>query len=221
MKSKISMLVLSFLILAGCSPTVVFNSPQPADKKDLGKFPSRHLGKYEEIEDSSLFVLEKYLIREQYQEDMNVPRIEIDTGKEFILKDNIIYIPETGEEVQITIRNDSIFGTYTTYDTVFRISGENILRKFRGYYFLNIRNGEEEWIVYKLKFRKKSNTSLCGISEEDEIGRLKEVTTVIEEKNDKDKVIKYIIKPEMGDFKQIIKEGYFKDCTEYKKVGKK
>jgi len=69
-----------------------------------------------------------------------------------------------------------------------------------------------------LKFRKNGNTSLCGISEDDEIDRLKEITNVIEEKNDKDEVIKYIIKPEKGDFKQIIKEGYFKDCTEYRKM---
>jgi len=221
MRPVILFLIITFLILAGCSPTVIFNSPQPTDKRDLGKFPSRYFGKYEEIEDSSLFILENYLIREQYTEDMNVPKIEIDTSKEFILKDDIVYIPETGEEVPVTIRNDSIFGTYITYDTVFRISDENILRKFRGYYFMNIRNDEEEWIVYRLKFRKDGNASLCGISEDDEIDRLKEITTVIEEKNDKDEVIKYIIKPEKGDFKQIIKEEHFKDCTEYRKVGKK
>jgi hypothetical protein len=221
MKSKISMLVISFLILAGCSPTILFNAPQPPDKRDLAGFPARYFGEYMGIEDSSFFVLEKYLIREQYSSDINAPRSEIDTSKKFILRDNTVYISETGEEVPVIIRNDSVFGTYITYDTVFHISDENILRKYKGYYFMNIRNDEEEWVVYKLKISKDGNASFCGISEEDEIEHLKEITTVFEEKNDKGEVTQYIIKPEKGDFKQIIKEGYFKDCAEYRKVGKK
>jgi hypothetical protein len=220
MRTIKSLLILSCLIFAGCSPTILFNSPQPEGKKDLYHFPARYLGEYEEIGDSSIFVLEKYLIRERYPLDISAPRSEIDTSKEFILRDNIVYISETGEEVPVITRNDSIFGTYITYDTVFCITDENLLRKFKGYYFLNIMNDKEEWIVYKLKFEKDGRASLCDISKDDEIDGLKEITTIVEEQNDKGKVIKYIIKPEQEEFKQIIKEGYFRDCTEYRKVGK-
>ena len=220
MRTIKSFLILSCLLFAGCSPTVLFNSPQPAGKKNLVQFPARYLGEYEEIEDSSFFVLEKYLIREQYLSDISAPRSEIDTSKKFILRDNIVYIPETGEEVRVITRNDSIFGTYITYDTVFRITDVNILRKFKGYYFLNIRNNDEEWVVYKLKFRKDGGANLCGISQDDEIEQLKEITNVVEEQNDKGKVTKYIIKPEQGEFKNIVKEGHFKECTEYRKVRK-
>jgi hypothetical protein len=220
MRTIKSLFILSCLIFAGCSPTILFNSPQPEGKKDLYHFPARYLGEYEEIGDSSIFVLEKYLIKERYPSDISAPRSEIDTSREFILRDNIVFIPGTGEEVPVITRNDSIFGTYITYDTVFRISDKNLLRKFKGFYFLNIRNDEEEWIVYKLKFGKDGHASLCDISKDDEIEGLKEITTVIEEQNDKGKVTKYIIKPEREEFKQIIKEGYFKECTEYRKVGK-
>ncbi len=85
-----------------------------------------------EIEDSSFFVLENYLIREQHSLDNSAQQSGIDTSNEFILRDNIVYIPETGEEVPVVIRNDSVFGTYITYDTVFHISNENILRKYKG-----------------------------------------------------------------------------------------
>jgi len=218
MRLIILFLLISFMIICGCTPTVLFNSPQPINKRDLSQFPPRYIGGYEEIEDSSFFLVEQNLIREQYREDISVPRIEMDTSQEFTLRDNIVYIPETGEEVPVIIRNDSVFGTYITYDTVFLISDGNILRKYKGYYFMNIQNDENEWAVYKLKFRKDGFTSLCGISEDDEIEWLKEITTVIEEKNDKGKVTKYIIEPEKGEFKKIIKDGYFKDCTDYRKV---
>jgi hypothetical protein len=221
MKSKILMFILSCLIITACSPTILFNSPQPANKRDLVQFPPRYLGEYIKTEDSSFTVLEKYLVKEQYFSDIKAPRSEIDTSKKFILRDDMVYIPETGEEVPVIFKNDSVFGKYITYDTIFHISDENILRKFKGYYFMNIRNDEEEWAVYKLKFSKDGKVSFCGISEEDEIDRLKELTTILEEKNDKGEVIKYIIKPEKGDFKQIIKEGHFKDCTEYRKLRKK
>lgn len=218
MKLNKLVLLIYCLIFAGCKPTILFNAPQPAERRDLIRFPTRYLGEYLEIEDSSFFVVEKYLIREKYLSDISAPRSEIDTSKEFILKDYTVYLPESGQEVPVVIRNDSVFGTYINYDTVFYISDENILRRYKGYFFLNMRNEEKEWAVYRLKFRKDGSTSLCGISDEDEIERLKELTTVIEEKNDKDEVTKYIIKPEKEDFKQIIKEGHFRDCTEYRKL---
>ncbi|KPK85418.1 MAG: hypothetical protein AMS27_07400 [Bacteroides sp. SM23_62_1] len=158
------------------------------------------------------------MIRELYSSYIRTSLSDLDTSKELVLKDNIVYIPETGEEVHVITKNDSVFGTYITYDTVFLISGENILRKYKGYYFMNIRNDEDEWVVYKLKFRKDGSASLCGISEDEEMERLKEITTIVEETNDKGKVTKYIITPGKEEFKQIIKEGHFKECTEYRKV---
>src|SRR4030043_589380 len=98
MRKNISFLILLFIIIAGCSPTVLFNSPQPAGKKNLVQFPPRYLGEYEAVDDTSFYLLEKNMIRQRYILDISVPRTEIDTSSDFILQGNIIYIPESGEK---------------------------------------------------------------------------------------------------------------------------
>jgi hypothetical protein len=218
MKKSILFLILFGLIIAGCSPTVLFNSPQPAGKKDLVQFPPRYQGEYEAIDDTSFYLVEKYMIRQRNIIDISVPRTEIDTSQDVILEGNLLYVKETGEKVPVTFRNDSVFGTLTTYDTTFFISDKGILRKFKGYYFMNFKQEEDQWMVYKLKFTKDGSATLCGISKDEEIDQIKAIFTVEEIKNDKGEGQKYIIKPEKGDFKKLIEMGHFRECTQYKKI---
>src|SRR4030042_3244630 len=217
---KISILFLSLfcLIVAGCSPTVLFNNPQPAGKKNLVQFPPRYQGEYEAIDDTSFYLVEKYMIRQRNIIDISVPRTEIDTSQDVILEDNLLLIKETGEKGPVTFRNDSVFGTLTTYDTTFFISDKGILRKFKGYYFMNFWQEENQWMVYKLKFTKDGNATLCGISKDDEIDQIKTIVPVIEEKNEKGEATKYIIKPEKGEFKKLVELGYFRECSSYRKI---
>jgi len=154
MKKSILFLILLFLIVAGCSPTVLFNSPQPSGKKDLVQFPTRYQGAYESLDDTSYFLVEKHMIRQRNNFDISVPRSEIDTSQDVILEGNILYVKGTGERTPVTFRNDSVFGTLTTYDTTFIISDKGILRKFKGYYFMNFKQEEDQWMVYKLKFAR-------------------------------------------------------------------
>jgi hypothetical protein len=218
MRKSILFLILFCLVVTGCSPTVLFNSPQPGGKRDIAQFPSRYQGEYECINDTSFYLVEKYMIRKRNIMDLKVPRAEVDTSKDVVLKDNLLYIRETGEEVPVIIRNDSVFGTLTTYDTTFIISDKGILRKFKGYYFLNFRQDDDLWMVYKLKFTKDGSASACGISKDDEIEQIKEIMTVEEIKNEKGEGEKYIIKPVNGDFKKLIEQGHFRECTQYKKI---
>jgi hypothetical protein len=218
MRKSISFLVLFCLIVAGCSPTVLFNSPQPAGKKNLVQFPARYRGAYVSLDDTSYYLVEKNMIRQRNIIDISAPRIEVDTSRDVYLKDNLLYVRETGEKTPVTFRNDSVFGTYTTYDTTFIISDKGILRKFKGYYFMNFWQEDDQWMVYKLKFAKDGTASLCGISKDDEIDQIKEIMTVEEVKNDKGEGQKYIIKPEKEDFIKLIELGHFRECTQYKKT---
>jgi len=218
MKKSILFLILLFLVVAGCSPTVLFNGPQPEGKKDLVQFPSRYWGEYEGIEDSSVYLVEKQMIRKRNIIDIKVPRIEIDTSKDVILEGNSLYVKETKEKIPVTFRNDSVFGTLTTYDTTFIISDKGILRKLKGNYFLNFKQEEDQWMVYKLSFSKVGIATACGISKDKEIDNIKKITTVEEIKNDKGDEVKYIIKPGKGDFKKLIEQGHFVECTQYRKT---
>jgi hypothetical protein len=218
MRKNRAFLILFCLIVAGCSPTVLFNSPQPAGRKDLVQFPSRYWGEYESIEDSSVYLIGKFMIRKRNIIDLSVPRTEIDTSQDVILEGNILYVKESGEKTPVTFRNDSVFGTLTTYDTTFFISDKGILHKYKGYYFLNFKQEEDQWMVYKLKFSKDGSATACGISKDDELDQIKEIMTVEEIKNEKGEGEKFIIKPGNGDFKKLIEQGHFRECTQYKKT---
>ena len=211
-------LTLLLMIVESCSPTVLFNSPQPDGKKNLVQFPSRYLGEYESLDDTSIFLVEKYMIRERNIVDISVPKTEVDTSQDVILEGNVLTIKESGEKVPVTFRNDSIFGTLTTYDTTFIISDKGILRKYKGYYFMNFWQEGDQWMIYKLKFSNDGTASACGISKDDELDQIKEIVPVDEVKNDQGEGQKYIIKPERDDFKELIELGHFRECTQYKKI---
>jgi hypothetical protein len=218
MRKSILFLILILIVIAGCSPTILFNSPQPSGKKDLVQFPPRYWGEYECNEDTSIYLVEKYMIRQRNIIDIKVPKAEIDTSNDVFLEGNILNVKESGEKVPVTFRNDSVFGTLTTYDTTFFISDKGVLRKFKGCYFLNFKQEEDQWMVYKLKFSKDGTATACGISKDDELDQIKEITTVEEIKNEKGEDVKYIIKPEKGDFKKLIEQGHFRECTQYRKI---
>ncbi len=57
---------------------------------------------------------------------------------------------KTGEKHRVEVKGDSIYHSLTFIDTLFRLNYDNVLRKFRGHYFLNTRYEGESWEVKKL-----------------------------------------------------------------------
>ena len=64
---------------------------------------------------------------------------------------------------------------YSGTDTLFSISTDNILKKFKGYYFLNKLYNDNAWEVNKLSLEKGVLT-VASISYKDDIQKLKEIT---------------------------------------------
>ena len=60
-------------------------------------------------------------------------------------------------------------------DTLFNISADNVLKKFKGYYFLNNRYKDSSWEVKKLSL-KKGVLTVGSVSDNDDIQKLKEIT---------------------------------------------
>jgi hypothetical protein len=59
-------------------------------------------------------------------------------------------------------------------DTLFNVSPNNILKKFKGYLFLSDRNGENSWVVKKISL-KRGVLTFGSISGREEIQKLKEI----------------------------------------------
>jgi hypothetical protein len=117
----------------------------------------------------------------------------------------------------MTLRNDSIFGTVTIYDTIFNLSTDYKLRKLRGNYFLNFPR-DSLWMVLVLKFGRGQKAYLSDIEQEKEMKIFEEHSKVEVIRNKKGKPEKYILDPSRKELKVLLKQGTFTDTTEFVRV---
>jgi hypothetical protein len=167
MRYMLGILLLNLLI--SCDPNVLFREPQPDGSKDLAKFPARVHGTYlETMDGSSVYVVTSTYIFQKYVEELDLPIDEILEDEEVALKGDTLILKDIDLAFPVILRNDSIFGTVTVYDTIFDLSADYKLRKLRQHYFLNFPR-DSMWMVLKLQFGKGQKAYLFDINEEKEV----------------------------------------------------
>jgi hypothetical protein len=197
-----SVIVLTCFI--ACEPTVTFNEPQPADTDNLTKFPKRLQGQYVSLEDNStLFVLENVIIRTYDYESILHPN-QLGNINATLSGDTVIDNP-TNEKTAVTYIGDSIKLPIHCVDTMFQLDYDNVVRKFKGYYFLNTRYDKANWEVKKVKLTK-GQLVISSISNKLEIEKLIEITD-----SPNDTVPTYNFKATKKQFKVFIKNDGFID----------
>ena len=158
---------LTFIIICflfSCKkPLANFTEAQPANTKDQSVFPEKMIETYHNYETDIDLIIEKELIlSKQYFRDT-------------LSEKDLLKIQEEIEVTSVKL-NDSLFiASYNVTDTIFNLLQNDILRKLKGYYFLNIANEDKNWNVTKLKF-KNNIVSLNTIRTEEEINTLEELT---------------------------------------------
>jgi len=194
----------------GCEPTVTFNEPQPADTDNLTKFSKRLQGQYLSLEDSSnLFVLDNVIIRTYDYESILHPN-QLNNINATLSGDTLIDNP-TNEKTAITYLGDSIKLPIHCVDTIFQLDYDNVVRKFKGYYFLNTRYDKANWEVKKVKLAE-GQLVISRISTKLEIEKLIEITD-----SPNDTVPPYNIKATKRQFKEFIKSDGFNDSETFVK----
>jgi hypothetical protein len=122
------------------------------------------------------------------------------------------------EGYKVEINGDTIYAVHTEIDTVFLISQNQVLKEFKGSYFLNFKRDENYWEVNRLNLTK--DTLLIGqISPSDTLLRFDFVSKT-EEFNDSDstKTTEYSINPSKKEFKKLMKSNSFEECLCYYKT---
>ena len=160
-------LLISICALASCKkPLANFTEAQPANTKDQSAFPKKMIGTYHNYEtDTDLIIQKELILNKQYFRDTLAQKDLLKIQQEI--------------EVTSTKLNDSLFiASYTVTDTLFNLKQNDILRKLKGYYFLNVANEEKNWNVTKLKF-KNNIVSLNDIRTEYEIHTLEQLTETV------------------------------------------
>ena len=193
-----------------CESTVTFNEPQPADTDNLTKFPKRLQGQYLSLNDSSnLFVLNNVIIRTYDYESILHPN-QLNNINATLSGDTVIDNP-TNEKTAITYIGDSIKLPIHCVDTIFQLDYDNVVRKFKGYYFLNTRYDKANWEVKKVELTK-GQLVISSISTKLEIEKLIEIT-----ESPNDTVPPYNFTATKKQFKEFINSDGFNDSETFVK----
>ena len=199
-------LISTFIILTSliaCEPQVTFDEPQPSNIDNLSKFPKRLLGQYLNPTDNSILIIGDKLIQRIYDYDYKVHLKQLDSA-EHLSGDTIINV-KTKEKTIIKRDGDSLITHVHSIDTLFQMDYDNVVRKFKGFYFLNKRYDKTSWEVKKIQLTK-GKLILSSISTKLNIENLKEIT-----ETPQDTVPPYKCSATKKQFKQFIKNNGFSD----------
>jgi hypothetical protein len=191
-----------FLLLTSCKePLVQFSETQPENSRSLKFFPNKLIGNYYDSENViDLEITKSMIIKKSTLKDTFNVKVLSEVE---VLRGDTLVNTKTFKKTFVKKLNDTLFTNVLFKDTIFSINKENVLKKMKGYYFLNIKNSENNWIVKKLYFKNRL-LNLNDISTIEEIEMLEEIT---ETKKDSTKT--FIIKPTKKQFREFVKRNGF------------
>ena len=208
MKSPLYFLLM--LILLSCGEKTGFEVPQPETLSDEKKLPKKMIGQYLNVKDSSMLSFTPGEIVKVVIADFATHKSELDSSEKLIYKNDTSYAEvDFNMKVDVMVKGDSVFQHLDYRDTIFSFRSD-ILRKFRGHYFLNHRTSPNNWTVTTLTTTKKGLT-LGTVSTKDDIEKLRDLT---EAKSDS----VYTFHPTKKQLKQFLKEGGFSHEEIYVKI---
>lgn len=203
-------IISTFIILTSlfaCEPPVTFDAPQPTDTYNLSKFPNRLQGQYLSLEDNSTLLISDNLIQRIYDYDYKVHPNQLGSTSKLV-GDTVIDL-QTNERTLITRDGDSLVTHIHYIDTLFQMNYDNVIRKFKGYYFLNTRYNKESWEVKKIQL-SKGQLIISSISTKLDLENLKEITETTQ-----DTIAPYNFTTTKRQFKNFIKKGGFSDSETF------
>ena len=203
--TKIACIIMIITAFTGCEPKVYFKNPQPENAKNIKQIPKYLRGNYQCIIDSTRLSINENVICKIYPYSEIFHINELDST--YVLSKDSLFSIKDKEKWAIRHLGDSIklYGEYL--DTLFYLNEDNLLRKFKGTYFLNTLYGTNKWEIKTLVLHKK-RLIIGSIKADDEVKILKEIT-----KNEKDSNRSFELSKEQ--LKMFIRQNGFGDKVEY------
>jgi hypothetical protein len=213
-------ILVSLLLLSSClenSPD--FLEAQPTDSKNLKKFPRKLHGNFK-VDDDEVLTISKFMILQTGLENIEISLMEIDTNEALFIKNDTLFDSEEGDKIPIKILHDTAFGIYDWIDTAFHISDKNILRKFKGQFFLNEKQDDNLWKVVKLRLIKSDGSiEFATIHAKNEAEEVKNITPLIDIEAKNDTINHYKLKPTKKELRLLIQStNTFTDKEVYKRI---
>ena len=214
MKRIAQILVLAlFTSCSGDSKYVRFETTQPDGVKESKSFNRKVKGEYVNCSDSGdILIISNNLI-------LNARTFKLKSHRKDLKLDSVNTIDRNvndeltklykSEGYDIDIIGDTISTSRLDIDTVFHISESEVLKKFKGSYFLNFKEDESFWNVGRLSLNK--DTLRFGlVAPSDTLLRFDFVVKKVEfDESDSTTTTEYTINPSKKEFKQLIKPNSF------------
>ena len=211
MRKLILPLLAITLLLYSCEPEVSFRESQPSGVPVLKEFPAFIRGNYVSEANGTQLRISDHLMIASYNNDTKMPRKELDSS--YKLEDSLLVNIQTGQKIPVSIDGDTIVQHLVGIDTLFNISSKNLLKKFRGYYFLNTQYDDSTWDVKKISLEKgELIIAHISITIDKDIKNLSEL-----HESPADSVSKRY-NPTRRQFKNFVKKGGFGSEEKYMKV---
>jgi hypothetical protein len=168
----IGIVIIAFF-LESCEPAATFDQPQPVHINPLTSFPGRLQGKYLSVDQASIVTIENKLLTRTFDFDVQEHKDSISSS--YLLKGDTITDQTNGTKEKVLLNGDYVIKHVHWTDTLFDISADNVLKKLKGYYFLNIRYSDSAWEVKKLSL-KDGVLAVGSVSVEEDLQKLEKIT---------------------------------------------
>jgi len=207
------MLFTMFLVSCGDYEYVRFESAQPSGVKASQSFNKKMKGAYRNCSNSDdQIIISDRLILNLRKFKFKSHRNDLEFDSSITVnknKDAELISLLTSKGYDIEIYGDTIKGSITNTDTIFQISDNQVLKKFKGNYFLNYRAGEKFWKVNSLN-RNKDTLFIGQISPSDSLLHYDFVVKHEEFDDSTQKTTTdYALNPSKKEFKELMKSNSF------------
>lgn len=207
MKADITKTLFGILIVlqVGCQPHIRFAEPQPKGKRDLKAIPKPYQGEYYRLSDSTLLFIKKDIIYREWNDSTRILKYEMKERFDTIVEQDTEVEFSPNSKLSIKIFGDSALVSFHIIDTVFILDENNVLRKYKGYLFLNYKKDKNSWKVelVKLKNGFLDFKELVSASEIDTLKKVINISTVVDTSTNK--VKSYKLNPKIEELKDILK----------------
>jgi hypothetical protein len=209
-KIIIPIFAIFIVVYWGCSQEITFDTPQPVQQEPLQSFPKKLQGSYVAFDQASVLHIGARNVIRQYDFEY-IQHADSASDEWEVIFDTVYINKMTGENEIVRVYGDTIVRHAEWKDTLFDINNGDVLKKFKGYYFLNMQSGENKWMVKKLALLK-NEIVISRLQTEKDLELLKEITEQTE-----DSVVTHFTLSRKQ-FKRFIQQKGFAENEVFKKV---
>ena len=207
---------LFLIMMSSCTSTqndiVIFSEPQPRGVRACKDIPKELWGAYVNAEKNEFLFVTAHLI---WKKTNFINQIHIrDIDSNFVLRGDSLIDTVARESIRVVRRGDSIRYSWSNIDTIFQVSTNDIIKKWRGRYFMNKSYIYGSWSVRQMIVHH-GMLSISNINDSVDFQRLKAIA-----ENPMDSMLPIKINPSNQEFNQLVKDHIFSDEQQYYKIKK-